>query len=138
MHNSFDSLSLQQKLLRVASGIGGTWTPALAVVEDTALKSTETRELADGRTLVTRSRLQMNGYGSLQGTIYLVTMLRELSVVAPGVSAETYVGTRLTSSVSLECDPTDPDSVLAAIDKCCEQIDADSHALRIALEDAHV
>ena len=138
MHSSLDSLSLQRMLLRVASGIGGTWTPALAVVEDSALKSIETRALADGRTLVTSSRMQIRAYGNANGTLYLLTMLRELSVVAPGVSADAYAGTRLSSAVSFECDATDPDSVLAAIDKCCEQIDADSHALRIALEDAHV
>lgn len=138
MHNSLDSLSLQRMLLRVASGIGGTWTPALAVVEDTALRSNETRELADGRTLVINSRMQITNYCRPNGSLYFVTMLREMSVTAPGVTADVFPATRLQSGVSIECDPTDPDSVLAAIDKCCEQIDADSHALRIALEDAHV
>lgn len=136
MPTSLDSLSLQRMLLRITAGLGGVWTPALSVIDDASLKSRETRELADGRTLVTTSRLTVSSYGK-DGTMHFVTMLRELSVATPGQSIE-FQSTRMQSAVSFECDPTDADSVLSAIDKCCEQIDADCHSLRIALEDAHV
>lgn len=137
MPTSLDSLSLQRMLLRITAGLGGVWTPALAVLDDASLKSSETRELADGRTLVITSRLTVSSYGT-DNKMHFVTMLRELSVAAPGESADAYRSTRMHSSTSVDCDPTDADSVLAAIDKCVELIDDQCHSLRIALEDAHV
>ena len=138
MPTSLDSLSLQRMLLRVTGGIGGTWTPALAVLDDASLKSRETRELADGRTLVITSRVTVSSYGLTDKPSYFLTMLRELSVAAPGASIDGFRATRMSSAVSHDCDPLDADSVLVAIDKCVEQIDAECHSLRVAMEDAHV
>lgn len=136
MENQPDSLSLQRTLLRVTAGLGGTWTPARAVTEDTSIKSLETRPLADGRTLVVETRVTVTHSAILQS--HLMVMHRDLHIAAPGERLEAYGHTRLASHAAVACDFTDPDSILAAIDTCSEKLDEQCHALRTALEDAHV
>lgn len=132
-----DSLSLQRTLLRLTTALGGTWTPALAVIDDATLKSQETRELADGSTLVVRTRLHAGSPGSAP-QITMLTMCRNLHVAKPGTSVDYYNCTQLQSAHSVVVDFTDADAVLAAFDECCAVVDAQSHELRIALELAHV
>ena len=138
MHTSLlDSLSLQRTLLRLTTALGGTWTPALAVIDDATLKSQETRELADGSTLVVRMRLHAGATSSFP-EITMLTMCRNLHVAKPGTSVDDYNCTQLQSAHSVVVDFTDADAVLAAFDECCAVVDAQTHELRIALELAHV
>lgn len=138
MHtNSLDPLSLQRTLLRLTTALGGAWTPALAVIDDATLKSQETRELADGSTLVVRTRLHAGSPGSAP-QITMLTMCRNMHVAKPGENVDSYNCTQLQSAHSVVVDFTDADAVLAAFDECCAVVDAQTHELRIALELAHV
>lgn len=130
-----DSLSLQRLLLTVAGGIGGTWKPALATIEDVAIGSKETMQLRDGKTLTIEHRMTAMRTPTLG---YMLVLLRELQATNGSNAPAEITPARMTIVGATKCTFADADAVMSAIDIVTEELDTKMRTLCDALEAGNV